>query len=104
MNEKELEYYLNDYEPRALSEVSQLLGDHEDEMEEIFKPARENENVFTNSDYKRINALIDYLKFKTVKLKNQKGGKININFFIVIRNIKKRDFCISFNTKVFYMK
>ena len=39
MNEKELEYYLNDYEPRDLGDVSQLLGDNEDEMEEIFKQA-----------------------------------------------------------------
>jgi hypothetical protein len=90
MNEKELEYYLNDYEPRDLGDVSQLLGDNEDEMEEIFKQAKENENVLTNSDYKRINALKDYLKFETVELKNQKGGEINIDDFIVIRNINKR--------------
>ncbi len=59
-------------------------------MEEIFKKARETENVLTNSDYKRINALKDYLKFETVELKNQKGGEINIDDFIVIRNINKR--------------
>ena len=84
MNEKELEYYLNDYEPRDLGDVSQLLGDNEDEMEEIFKQAKENENVLTNSDYKRINALKDYLKFETVELKNQRGGEKEIEDLIVI--------------------
>ena len=39
MNEKELEYNLNDYENRDLGDVSQFLLDKEDEMEEILKQA-----------------------------------------------------------------
>jgi hypothetical protein len=39
MNEKELEYNLNDYETRDLGDVSQFFLDKEDEMEEILKQA-----------------------------------------------------------------
>jgi hypothetical protein len=39
MNEKELESYLNDNETRDLGDVSQILLDNEDEMEEILKKA-----------------------------------------------------------------
>ena len=37
--EKELEYNLNDYETRDLGDVSQILLDNEDGMEEILKQA-----------------------------------------------------------------
>ncbi len=39
MNEKELEYYLIDYETRDLGDVSQILLDNEDGMEEILEQA-----------------------------------------------------------------
>ena len=90
MDGKELEYFLKDYEPQDLGDLSQLLPDNEDDIEEIFNQARQNENVLTNSDHKRINALKDYLKFETIDLNNQKGGEINIDDFIIIRNINKR--------------
>ena len=68
MDGKELEYFLKDYEPQDLGDLSQLLPDNEDDIEEIFNQARQNENVLTNSDHKRINALKDYLKFETIDL------------------------------------
>ena len=43
-----------------------------------------------NSDYKRINAIKDYLKFETFELNNQKGGEINIDEFIIFRNVNRR--------------
>ena len=62
----------------------------EQEIGEIFRQAKRNENVLGNSDYKRINAIKDYLKFETFELNNQKGGEINIDEFIIFRNVNRR--------------
>ena len=90
MEDKELEYFLRDYEPQDIGDLSNMLPNDDDELIEVFRQAKENEKVLNINDYKRINALKDYLKFETMELNNQKGGEINIEDFITLRTINKR--------------
>ena len=64
MEDKELEYFLRDYEPQDIGDLSNLLPNNDDELIEVLRQAKENEKVLNINDYKRINALKDYLKFE----------------------------------------